>query len=398
VKKRNLVPDGWGVATLAEVAEISPSSKVSLQPEDEVSFAAMADVSEEGRFKRLQKRTLAQVRSGFTSFQNGDVLVAKITPCFENGKGALAENLLNGFGFGSTEFHVLRPRPDVDPLFLFYQTRTSRFRKAGENCMEGSAGQKRVPASFFKTYKIFVPPLHEQTKIAEVLRILGNEIENTERTIHLKNHLKRGLMQQLLSGRKRITEFSDLEWKQVRLGDVSAESKLRNDGSLTTESLKAVTKLQGMIPMKERVRGESVERCKVVRKDWFAYNPMRLNIGSIARWRGDEDVMVSPDYVVFRCDESKLDPSFLDHLRRTHQWREFVESSGDGSVRVRIWYSHLAHFKFHLPPLEEQRRIAAVLNACDKEITLLKQQLDALKRQKRGLMQKLLTGQIRVKV
>jgi type I restriction enzyme, S subunit len=119
---------------------------------------------------------------------------------------------------------------------------------------------------------------------------------------------------------------------------------------------------------------------------------------SIAKWNNEEDVLVSPDYVVFRCDETRLDPDFLNHYRRSHRWTKFVEKAGDGSVRVRIWFSHLAELKLSLPPLPEQRRIAAGLNACDCELDLLREQLVEFKMQKQGLMQKLLTGQIRVNV
>ena len=103
-----------------------------------------------------------------------------------------------------------------------------------------------------------------------------------------------------------------------------------------------VTKAAGMVPMKERVIGSSLERYKVVQKDWLAYNPMRLNIGSIARWADEEQVLVSPDYVVFRCLEEPADPGlapeYLDQLRRSDEWEQHVSVAGNGSVRIRIYY------------------------------------------------------------
>ena len=297
----------------------------------------------------------------------------------------------------STGFAVITPKQDANADFIYHNLFSHAITQQINTLIAGS-NYPAVNSSQVGSLELMLPHIDEQRRIAAVLNACDRKLDLLRQELAALNRRKQGLTQKLLTGQKRFSKFDNQKWKHAKLGDVTIESKLRNNGTLTEKDLYAVTKAEGMIPMRERVRGESVERCKVVRKDWFAYNPMRLNIGSIARWRGDEDVLVSPDYVVFKCDESKLDPSILDHLRRTHQWAEFVESSGDGSVRVRIWYSHLAHFKFHLPPLEEQRRIAAVLNACDKEITLLKQQLDALKRQKRGLMQKLLTGQIRVKV
>lgn len=160
----------------------------------------------------------------------------------------------------------------------------------------------------------------------------------------------------------------------------------------------AVTKAEGIVPMRERVQGEDLCRCKVVKPGWFAYNPMRLNIGSIAQWNGEDEIMVSGDYVVFSADDRLLDYRWLTQFRRTHLWSNFVGGAGNGSVRVRIWFSDLGRLKFAIPSLEEQRRVVDVLVACDLEIDLFQKQLDALKEQKRGLMQKLLTGEVRVKV
>jgi len=152
-----------------------------------------------------------------------------------------------------------------------------------------------------------------------------------------------------------------------------------------------------MVPMDEGIIGESIDRYKTVSQFDFAYNPMRINVGSIAMWEGGENVLVSPDYVVFHCG-SKLDAQFLNHFRKTHYWRHFVNRAGGGSVRVRIYFSDLGSMKLNLPPVEEQKAIADVLNAQDAEIDLLSRKLNAIKLQKKGLMQQLLTGKVRVNV
>jgi type I restriction enzyme, S subunit len=92
--------------------------------------------------------------------------------------------------------------------------------------------------------------------------------------------------------------------------------------------------------MEERLIASDIARYKLVRRNWFAYNPMRLNIGSIARWTGESDILVSPDYVVFKClehAEHGIDPAYLDHFRQTDGWESFVTEGGDGGVRVRIY-------------------------------------------------------------
>ena len=112
----------------------------------------------------------------------------------------------------------------------------------------------------------------------------------------------------------------------------------------------------------------------------------------------DDDVLVSPDYVVFECDAAKLLPSYLNHLRRTRLWASHFEAAGSGGVRIRIYYDDLGAFAFPLPSLAEQERVLAVLDAGVSEIKTLQRYLAALKTQKHGLMQKLLTGQWRVPV
>ena len=138
-----------------------------------VSFVPMPKVGENGEFDASDIKEYREVKKGFTYFQNGDVLFAKITPCMENGKGAIARNLKNGIGFGSTEFHVLRPIPDVVlGEWLYYLLSWTDFRKEAEKNMTGSAGQKRVPKSFLENYQVVVPSLDIQEKQVNIFKNL----------------------------------------------------------------------------------------------------------------------------------------------------------------------------------------------------------------------------------
>lgn len=289
----------------------------------------------------------------------------------------------------------ISPRDAMDNLFLYYQLTD---QKQHLHYLAPAGAQKNLNLDLLRHLPISVPPYPEQQKISAILETWGRAIARLENLIVAKKRLKHGLMQQLLTGKKRLEGFENQSWRSCTLADVASESNLRNNGTLSRDVLLAVTKAEGMVPMRERVKGEGIERCKIVHKGWFAYNPMRLNIGSIAKWNGPQEAMVSGDYVVFRCHEDKLDPAFLDHYRKSYRWRSFVETAGIGSVRVRIWFSDLGRMKLRLPPIEEQRRITSVLDRCDEEMTLLVNQLQALGFQKKGLMQKLLTGKVRVRV
>jgi restriction endonuclease S subunit len=165
------IPAHWQVRRLRFIANLNPPpSEVRRLAQDvEVSFVPMEAIGEYGRLDLTRTRPLADVRSGYTYFGDGDVVVVKITPGFENGKGALAAGLVNGIAFGTTELHVLRTTGEMEKRYLFYLTLTDAFRRLGEAGMYGAGGQKRVPEAFVEDLKHAVPSVNEQCAIADFL-------------------------------------------------------------------------------------------------------------------------------------------------------------------------------------------------------------------------------------
>ena len=160
---------GWGLIALGECCELNPkkSDDDRLKEGVEVSFVPMPAVTEKGELDNSSIRLYEQVQKGFTYFADNDVLFAKITPCMENGKGAVARGLKNGIGFGSTEFHVLRPKAGVsNPVWLYTIMSFKQFRQDAARKMTGSAGQRRVPSSFLSGYKVSLPPIALQNQFA----------------------------------------------------------------------------------------------------------------------------------------------------------------------------------------------------------------------------------------
>lgn len=182
---------------IGEVCKINPKQdKIS---ESQVVFLGMADISETGSVVSQRLVDFSHIQSGFTAFRRGDILIAKITPCFENGKGAYTDNLLSEHGFGSTEFHVLRTNSKVNAKYIFYHTVSEKFRKKLEREMTGSAGQKRVPAISIQKYKIFLPSSNEQNFIIEILSTADHEIDLLQKSIDAEKQKKKALMQLLLT-------------------------------------------------------------------------------------------------------------------------------------------------------------------------------------------------------
>lgn len=341
----------------------------------------------------IEKVTLEGLNNGTRLIEAGSVLIL-----------VRGMALLKDVPVGVTERAVafnqdlkaLIPNREVHGHYLGFYLAANKFRLL-TLVDRASHGAGRLPSDLLQSFEIELPGIEEQRKIADILLTWDRAIERADLRAAAESRLKRGLLGRLLTGRKRLDEFHRQEWESVRLGDVIFESKLRSGIAPAEKDLYIGAMAEGMVPMRKRIRGESAHACKVVRKGWFIYDPMRLGAGSIAKWSGSVPALASPDYIVFRCDENRLDPEFLNHFRLSHQWTHFVEGVGTGSVRVRVSFSDLATLKLALPPLEEQRRIAAILNACDRELDLLRRRLAALKLQKRGLMQKLLTRKIRVR-
>lgn len=166
------VPKGWRKVKLSDVCTINPKKLDTSSLEDslEVSFIPMASVDEVlGEVTKPEVRNLGKVKKGFTNFQEGDVVFAKITPCMENGKSAVIGPLLNDIGYGTTEFYVLRCHPELYNRFLYHLVRSIKFRSDAKSQMTGAVGQQRVPKNFMADYEILLPPLDEQIQIVQMV-------------------------------------------------------------------------------------------------------------------------------------------------------------------------------------------------------------------------------------
>ena len=181
---------------LEDHTELNPNKKELLNFNGNVSFLPMSNVSENGKIDLSINRNIDDVRKGFTFFKDNDVIVAKITPCFENGKGAPVFGLLNGVGFGSTEFHVLRPKNTVNTVWLYHVTMLSKFRLEGERKMTGSGGQRRITKDFINNFKLNIPPLSLQDEFADFVAQVNKSQLAIQKSLEELETLKKSLMQE----------------------------------------------------------------------------------------------------------------------------------------------------------------------------------------------------------
>jgi type I restriction enzyme S subunit len=165
--------NGWPVRPLVEACQIKPpksEARDRLAADETVSFLPMEDMGIQEMFVRAtQERRLSAVQGSYTYFADDDVLLAKITPCFENGKLGIAQGLTNGIGFGSSEYIVFRPDKRLSKEWLYYYLSRETFRVEGASRMSGAVGHKRVSKEFIESYPIPIPPLPEQRRIVGIL-------------------------------------------------------------------------------------------------------------------------------------------------------------------------------------------------------------------------------------
>ena len=171
------IPAHWNISRLRFLVKLNPSFSKELDGDMNVSFLPMEAIGADGNLNLEYSRKVNEVSSGYTYFEDGDVTIAKITPCFENGKGAVMHDLKHGVGFGTTELIVMRPDSEINSRWLYYLTMSNAFRFPGEAMMLGAGGQKRVPDLFVKDYRAPVPPKSEQKEIADYLDIETAKID-----------------------------------------------------------------------------------------------------------------------------------------------------------------------------------------------------------------------------
>ena len=252
-----------------------------------------------------------------------------------------------------------------------------------------------------KSLQIILPPLSEQTRIAEVLSAWDKAISNVQGTIEQVELRNKWLMQELLTGKKRLKGF-DGEWKRIHIHEVAKEVSIRNKDNKQLTVL-SCTKYNGLVDSLEywgrQIFSEDISTYKIVPKNHFAYATNHIEEGSIGYQSTLVEALISPMYTVFKTDKCVNDEYFFK-LLKSHRLIYEYNARMEGSIDRRggLRWDAFSILKINLPSLEEQTAIAQVLQAAANEVQVLSSKLDKLKEQKKGLMQVLLTGKKRLNV
>lgn len=362
-------------------------------------YIRITDIDELGRYTDLNAASVHNDDADNFLLSEGDIVFARTGNT--TGKSYIYRKLDGKLVYAGFLIKFT-PNPKIlDVWFLKHYLETEQYTK-WITIMSQRSGQPGINAEEY--YNMIVPifPILEQQKIVEILSTWDSAIEKQEELIEKKKEFKKGLMQRFLSGGVRFKEFKD-KWKVVKVKEIANSLSELNkaDEELTVLSC---TKYDGLVEslkyFGKRMFSDDTSKYKKVWKNDFAYATNHIEEGSIGVQRVCNVGLVSPMYTVFRVDTALVDIDYLFYLLKTDKYISIYKSMTSASVdrRGSLRWTEFSKIKLYLPSLEEQKKISEILKSMDKEIVLLQKELEAIKLQKKGLMQRLLTGEVRVKV
>jgi len=410
------IPEGWELVNGSEVYEVNPNPKSDEEPN---TYIEMDALDTELPYPQYFGERNASEYSGKT-FTEGDTLFARITPCTENGKAALVPEMDTEVGIGSTEYAVLSPKTNrINPWLLYYLSKSHPVHNYAVSRMRGSTGRQRVPFSVFRReLDVALPPLSEQRKIATVLYTVDQAIEKTEEIIEQSWKAKKGLVQTLL------TEgvYGHTEYEQYRLGPIDLtkpedwELKSFEEFSFRVQDGPHITpdyvdegipfvSSQNINPFRgefdysqyekyvsEETYKEINQNCRPEKGDLIISRRATIGPTQLIRHNGQFGFFVG--VAIIKTDDTIHNP-FLEQLMNWSVMEKLWHLKSPGSTMKTLNLGTIKEQKIPLPPMQEQKEIAKILQTQDDKIVNNERYKETLQRLKRGLMQDLLSGTVR---
>jgi len=345
-----------------EVCLLNPKKREVAKVEDgtPISFVPMARVDDvSGTMDVSEVKSIGEVRKGYTYFAEGDVVFAKITPCMENGKSAIARNLMNGIGFGTTEFHVLRSGQLTTPEWLHLFVRNREFREEAKKNMHGAAGQQRVPVDFLREATIPLPPVDEQRRIVARIKELTRRAEEARKLAAEREAELAALLQALYS---RMIE--GLEWKPLKevASLVRRAVKTKPDGRYEEMGIRSFGKGTFQKPV---LTGKQIgnKRIYTIHEGDLVFNNVFAWEKAIAVAKAEDHGRVgSHRFITYVPHEGQATSEFLCHHFLGERGIEDIRAASPGSAgRNRtLGLKKLEKILVPVPEYDEQKRFAEI--------------------------------------
>jgi len=378
----------WEMVKLSDVCTVNPPKKQlkALYDNKVVSFIPMSDVTEDGRIYTNNVKSFSEISSGFSYFIEDDVLFAKITPCMENGKGAIARGLMNGLGVGSTEFHVLRPNKEsVTSDWIFRVVSFAKLRKHAEKNMTGSAGQKRVPKAFLENVLIPLPPLETQKQITKTLDTVAELLSMHKQQLAELDNLIISIFYDMFGD----PVINEKGWEVKKLTDLS--SLITKGSSPTWQGINYTEDTnQVLFVTSENVREGYLDFSKrkylenkfnelqsrsVVEYGDLLINIVGASIGRAAIFYSHEVANINQAVALVRCNKDVC----LTYLRHYFNSPKALQMYGEMKVdvaRANLSLKNIGDLAVIYPPIPLQTQFASIVTKIEAQKTLVQKAID----------------------
>ena len=396
----------WQTKKLGEVCIIKPPKNEAhkkLESDDLVSFLPMEDLGILKKNLNLTKvRRLEEVSGSYTYFADGDVLLAKITPCFENGKLGIANNLRNGIGFGSSEYIVFRPNDDLISEYLFYFLSSERFREEGTKNMGGAVGHKRVSKEFIENYGIPIPPLPEQKRLVALLDELFEKLEkakeNAQKNLANAKELFEAYLQNAFANSKHEKKSLGTVCKIMGGGTPSkAGSNFAKyyNGNISWATVRDMRN-DVIIDTEHKITEEAVKRSStnIIPKNNVVI-ASRVGLGKICFLKNDTAINQDLRGII-PLNSNNLSVNYLFWWFKSIA--KIIIQNGSGATVHGVKLPFIKNLEIPYPPFPEQQAIVARLDALSAETkkleSIYRQKLTALEELKKSILQKAFRGEL----
>jgi type I restriction enzyme S subunit len=404
IKKIDL-PDKWQIKMLKSIIDPNRSIRYGIvQPGDYDPNGRFMVRGQDYSFGWVNPEQLFKVSDEIEAkyknarLKEGDLILTIVGA--GTGNVSVVPSWLDGANCTQTTARIAIDTTLVNSNYCYQYLISDYGKKLTYKNIKGGA-QPGLNCGDIEKYEILLPPLPEQRAIANILSTWDTAIQTTQALISQKEAEKKWFMQNLLTGKKRLKGFSG-EWITLHIRDFAKEVSLRNKLNLDLTVL-SCTKYDGLVPSLEyfgrKIYSDDISSYKIVPEGHFAYATNHIEEGSIGYQNLLPEALISPMYTVFKTD-SGINDHFLFRLLKSHNMVSKYQARMEGSIDRRggLRWEAFSIIKVNIPPFEEQSAIAEVLQTADKEIELLKTKLEQQNLQKKGLMQVLLTGKVRVKI
>ncbi|MFT4789930.1 MAG: type I restriction enzyme S subunit [Paraglaciecola sp.] len=410
-KGGNLLPEGWAETTLSEIATVNPKNGELNTLLSGFIPMALAPTDFNGHLE-FEEREWDEIKKKYTHFANGDVIFAKVTPCFENGKAAIVSDLPNGIGAGSSEFYVLRPLDKgISASYIFANIKSHEFMQTGAENMTGAVGLRRVPRKFVEGFKVNLPPQAEQKVIADKLDTLLAQVETTKARLDRIPQILKTFRQSVLAA--------------AVSGKLTEEWRVNKQYVIISEALGKLAKFidyRGRTP-KKTASGTPLITAKNIKPGFISREPREFiaeedydswmtrgipkygdvlmtteaPMGNVANIDIEESFALAQRAICLQFNEN-LNPYFVSIYMQASEFQKALNENATGSTVKGIKAALLKKIKIEFPPMGEQieivRRVEELFASADSIAQKTNQALDRVNNLTQSILAKAFRGEL----